>query len=176
MDQLFGNHLVAAKDNVDTASSNLIEVNTRVNFRFNPEKYRHFKSGIDKTKVNVVRTGKKLFEAMNGSVVPKHFWDNAADFDKNGFGYSLIHQHELVSTAFSSYVHDDKLELGIETVESVRGKGFASYTCAALIDYCLDNRYEPVWSCRLENTGSYLLAQKLGFEPTLYIPYYRLSI
>jgi hypothetical protein len=34
---------------------------------------------------------------------------------------------------------------------------------------------EPVWACRLENDGSYKLAQKLGFEPVLEIPYYRLS-
>lgn len=34
---------------------------------------------------------------------------------------------------------------------------------------------EPIWSCRLENTGSYKLAQKIGFLPTAEIPYYRLS-
>jgi hypothetical protein len=53
--------------------------------------------------------------------------------------------------------------------------GFAEYTCSALIDYCIENNYEPVWACHLENIGSYKLAQKIGFTPSALIPYYRLS-
>jgi L-amino acid N-acyltransferase YncA len=63
----------------------------------------------------------------------------------------------------------------METIEEYRGKGFAMNICAALIDYCIKNNYEPIWSCRLENIGSYKLAKKLGFELTLKLPYYRLS-
>jgi RimJ/RimL family protein N-acetyltransferase len=71
-------------------------------------------------------------------------------------------------------VHDNYLELGIETVEAYRGKGLAQSVCSALIDYCLQNNYEPVWSCRFENTASYRLAQKLGFEPVSTRTYYKL--
>lgn len=31
-------------------------------------------------------------------------------------------------------IHDYQLELGIETVEGFRGKGFAQHTCSTLID------------------------------------------
>lgn len=51
----------------------------------------------------------------------------------------------------------------------------AELTCRKLIDYCLERDLIPVWSCRFENTASCKLAQKLGFEPTLMIPFYRLS-
>ena len=112
---------------------------------------------------------------MKGSVVPFYFWDSEDDFLKNGVGFSLFYKDKLSSTAYSSYIHDDKLELGIETVEEFRGKGFAEYTCSALIDYCIENNFEPVWACRLENIGSYKLAQKIGFIPSAEIPYYRLS-
>lgn len=71
-------------------------------------------------------------------------------------------------------MHDNQLEFGIETVDGFRGKGFAFHTASSLIDYCLENNYEPVWACRLENTGSYKLAEKLGFEPTVTLPYYKL--
>jgi RimJ/RimL family protein N-acetyltransferase len=108
-------------------------------------------------------------------VVPKYFWKDAEHFYKSGKGFSLIYENRVASTAYSSFIHDNLLELGIETIESYRGKGFAVLTCSSLIDYCLNNNYEPVWACRLENVGSYNLAQKLGFEPTLYIPFYRLN-
>jgi RimJ/RimL family protein N-acetyltransferase len=116
-----------------------------------------------------------MYENMRGSVIPKYFWKDAEQFSNLGVGFSLIYENNVASTAYSSFIHGNQLELGIETVESYRGKGFAIHTCSALINYCLENNYEPVWACRLENTGSYKLAQKLGFEPTFYIPFYRLN-
>jgi len=65
--------------------------------------------------------------------------------------------------------------LGIETIPVFRRKGFAQLTCSALIDYCIENNYEPVWACKLENISSCKLAEKLGFETCKRIPYYRLS-
>jgi len=113
---------------------------------------------------------------MKGSVAPSSFWDSADDFFENGIGFSLFYENKLASTAFSAFIHDDKLEIGIETIEAFRGKGFVKYVCSSLIDYCLENGYEPIWSCRKENINSYKLAQKLGFEPIKEIPFYRLSM
>jgi RimJ/RimL family protein N-acetyltransferase len=61
-------------------------------------------------------------------------------------------------------------------MEKYRGRGFAYHACAALIEYCIRKGLMPVWSCRYENTASYRLAQRLGFVPTLYLPYYRLAV
>lgn len=66
-------------------------------------------------------------------------------------------------------------ELGIETVPEFRSRGFAEMVCAVLIDFCIRNHYEPIWACRQENTGSYQLALKPGFEVLTIIPYYQLS-
>jgi len=172
---LFGENLIKHGDNLGNDKKNIIEENTRVNFGFNKEKYLDLKSKINNKGYKILRMDQQLYQHMEGSVVPKYFWDNAESFNNYGVGYSVIYEDNVASTAFSSYIHENQLELGIETIEACRGKGFAIYTCSSLIDYCLDNDYEPVWSCRLENIGSYKLAQKLGFEPTAYIPYYRLS-
>ncbi len=43
-------------------------------------------------------------------------------------------------------------------------------------DYCMQNDYEPIWACKLTNTPSYKLAQKLGFVPARTLPYYRLAL
>lgn len=170
---LFKDCSVRSADNSGN-NENKIELNTRVNFKFNREKYLSLKQNSNKENLSVVRTDKKIFADMKGSVVPAYFWESADDFLKNGIGFSLFHENKLASTAYSAFILDDKLELGIETVEEFRGKGLAYDACAALIDYCLENNYEPVWACRLENTGSYKLALKLGFEPSAEIPYYRL--
>jgi RimJ/RimL family protein N-acetyltransferase len=171
---LFGDDLIKSKDNPGNFMSNKIEENTRVNFKFNGSRYLDFRNKNHNKDYTILRTDRQMFENMQGSVVPKHFWNNAEDFISHGIGFSLVYEDKIASTAFSAFIHDNKLELGIETLEIFRGKGLAVFTCCSLIDYCLDNDYEPIWSCRLENTGSFLLAQKLGFEPVIQIPYYRL--
>jgi predicted GNAT family acetyltransferase len=65
-------------------------------------------------------------------------------------------------------------EIGIETLAEHRGKGYAEIVSTEFIKQCLKNGQVPVWSCRLENTGSYRLALKLGFRETVRVPFYRL--
>lgn len=170
---LFKGHLIKSKDNLNLIT-NKIEENTRVNFKFNAEKYLAYKMQQKDKLPNIFRTNKEMYEKMNGSVVPKYFWKDAEQFCKEAVGFSLLIGDEIASTAYASFIHENLLEFGIETHPNHRGKGYAEQTCSALIDYCLEKNLEPVWSCRLENIGSYKLAQKIGFEPSLYIPYYRL--
>jgi hypothetical protein len=145
---------------------------SRVNFKFQPQKYsvqKEIPAGF-----RLKKTEPALFNHISGSVVPSCFWRNQNEFAENAIGFSLMHNEKPVSTAFASFIHDQQLEIGIETSSEFRGKGLALITCSALIDYCTENNFEPIWSCRLENTGSFLLAQKLGFEPTFIHPYYQL--
>jgi len=146
---------------------------TRVNFQFNRGKYTPTKLNEAST-FRLVQTDANLYDQIKGTVVPDCFWRNGKEFAETGTGFTLMLGAEPVSTAFTSFVHEPKLELGIETKKKFQGKRLALYTCSALIDYCLENNFEPVWSCRLENTGSFGLAQKLGFEPVRNIPYYQL--
>jgi GNAT superfamily N-acetyltransferase len=173
--ELFGNNLIKSSDNIDNKKNYKIEENIRVNFKFNKEKYLDFKSKNNNNVCNIIRTDKVMYENMQGSVVPKYFWKDAEHFFSCGIGYSVVFENNVISTAYSAFIHDSQLELGIETIEGFRGKGFAMQVCSALINYCINNGYEPIWACRLENVSSYKLAQKLGFEPTAYIPFYRLN-
>ena len=173
---LFGGNLIKTMNVTGKDKNNKIEENTRVNFKFNQEKYFEFKkSNLKNKEYQILRTDQKMYENLQGSVVPRYFWRDAEHFCNCGVGYSLIHENRTASTAYSSFIHENNLEIGIETIESYRGKGFAAYTCSALIDHCIDQGYVPVWACRLDNIGSYNLAQKLGFEPVLYIPFYWLK-
>jgi GNAT superfamily N-acetyltransferase len=172
--ELFQDFLVKSSENIAHKENAIIELNTRINFKFNLARYLDFKKTNIVEGLKIVRMDKQLFHLMKGSVIPLYFWDSADDFCEKGIGFSLFHDNKLASTAYSAFIFNDKLELGIETVEEFRGKGFAQHTCSSLIDYCIDNNLEPIWSCKLENTGSYNLAQKLGFEPSAEIPFYRL--
>ena len=171
--KLFKNDIVNSKDNIKN-HNNKIELNTRVNFKFDINKYKKFKQKHPNTNLDIKPTNKSDYELMRGSVIPSNFWENSDDFLKKGVGFSLFHENDLATTAFSSFITNNQLELGMETIENYRGKGFAQYACSSLIDYCIDNNYEPIWACRLENIGSYKLAMKLGFEPSITLPYFRL--
>jgi GNAT superfamily N-acetyltransferase len=173
---LLGDQLVKFSDNPDGSLAGKVEENTRVNFRFNRDKYHDFRQSLRNEGYHIVRTNRKSFDRMQGTVVPKYFWDNADDFCRQGVGFTMLMGDIPVSTAYSAYITENQLELGIETLPEYRGKGYALHTCSALIDYCMENNFEPVWSCRYENTGSYKLAQELGFEPTVTLPYYRLPV
>jgi GNAT superfamily N-acetyltransferase len=172
---LLGEKLIKQKDNIQGLERGIVELNTRVNFRFNIDRYLQADRGTTPDKSAIVQTGFDQFEAMTGSVIPQYFWNNADDFMARGIGFTLMDSGVTASTSYSAFVHDNKLEIGIETVERFRGKGYAEKTCVRLIEYCLEKNLEPVWSCRLENQASFKLALKLGFEPTIRIPFYRLS-
>lgn len=172
LSNLLDNNLV--KSTTNTKETGVVELNSRVNFKFSYKKYSNrIKPTVKNTEI--IRTDANIFLNMPGLVVPKYYWFNENDFLENGVGFSLLCDKQLAATAFSAWIYDDKLEIGIETVKEFRRKGYAEIVCEAIINYCIANKYEPVWSCRLENVGSYMLAQKMGFEPLYQIPYYRLS-
>jgi GNAT superfamily N-acetyltransferase len=140
---------------------------TRVNFAFDRARYVRVPG-------EVVRASAAMFDVA-GSVVPSRFWRDAAQWRSSGGGFAALVDGEPAAIAFCSYRHGDALEIGIETVPQHRGKGLARRAASALIDDCLARGLTPVWACRRENVPSYELALRLGFVPTVELPYYRLQ-
>jgi len=173
---LFADRLIRSTGNKVGNATDVIELNTRINFQFNKDAFDTIRNDIFPCNHEIIRTTEKIFTALEEGVVPRHFWKDADDFVTNGVGFTLVHEGKSASTAFASFICDNQLEIGIQTAGEFRRMGFSRYTGATMIDYCIDNGYEPVWACRLENTGSYKLAQKLGFEVAREIPYYKLSM
>lgn len=152
----------------------IMEFDVRVNFKFNEKKYVQTKQTFDSDNIRIHSTTENDFKEMVGTVIPSKFWKDSNDFVSNSIGISVYYDNRLASIAFAACIEGNTLELGIETNELYRGKHLAYKACSALLDYCLDNGFNPVWACRLENTGSYKLAQALGFEASYQNPYYRL--
>ena len=56
-----------------------------------------------------------------------------------------------------------RLEVGVCTAEAHRGQGLATLTSAAFLAACLDEGWDPCWTCFADNEGSVRLAEGLGF-------------
>ncbi|WP_374403994.1 GNAT family N-acetyltransferase [Niveibacterium sp.] len=143
---------------------------TRTNFRFDAARYAHARAGLC-ARHPVIEIDAALFDRIDFSVAPRRFWRDAAQFEREGAGYCSIAGGQVAACAFASFVFDDQLEIGIETHPDHRHQGHAVTAATALIDHCLRNGLTPVWSCRKQNTGSWRLAQKLGFVPSVDRPY-----
>lgn len=151
-----------------------IQMNTRMNFDFYEEVYLNQTVTAIPENVEIRKTDKEAFNQMKGSVVPEYLWKDAEHFEKEGIGFSIYEDGKLATTAFSCFIHEPFLEIGIETQPEFQGKGYAKMACSALIDYCLSQNMIPVWACRKENFKSLELAKKLGFVPTFELPFYGL--
>ncbi|MCL2702640.1 MAG: GNAT family N-acetyltransferase [Defluviitaleaceae bacterium] len=145
---------------------------SRLNFAFDREEYKKNNHEINLNDYSIIPTTADMFNSIDGSVVPKAFWRDERLFSQYCAGFTAMVNGKPAATAFTSYLHDGCLEIGIETAEGHRGKGLARAVCMALINYSLANNLEPVWSCRLENAASVNLAKKLGFRESLRLPYY----
>lgn len=148
---------------------------TRSNFVFDPQRYAMKRIALAPHENCTVRPLLATeFALPDIGVSPHQFWANVDQFSSHGGGWCLERDGALASMAFSSFRFDNQLEIGVETRASHRGRNFAFHAACGLIDQCISQGLEPVWSCRKENRGSYKLALALGFEPTIEAPYYRL--
>ena len=150
----------------------ITSVQTRVNFNFEPSAFSQLKAPEKLSLVKPITA--KHFDSISGDVAPKHFWKNSEEFTSYGKGFVIELDSNIASTAYSSCIDRGILEIGIETDKAYRNKGLAFTVAYALIKHCLEYDIKPVWACRKENQASYLLAQKLGFKPTKFLPYYQL--
>jgi len=149
---------------------------SRINFTFDKSEFIKNNSLISYDDYLVIPTTAAMFNSIQGAVAPSAFWRNETLFLQESTSFTVVIDGQPASTAFASYRHDQMLEIGIETNEKYRGKGLAYIACAILINYCIKNNLEPMWSCRLENAASVKLAKKLGFKQTLVLPYYHISV
>lgn len=154
------------------APGNLVEW-VRLNFAFDASRYRQRQLRPLPAGLRVARVGAEAF-GFAGTTTPRFFWASAEDFGRRATAFAVLRGDEVVSLAFSAFVLDDRLEIGIETRSDSRGQGLALHACAAFIEHCLDHGLEPVWSCRQGNLGSERTARALGFVESRQLPYFAL--
>ena len=112
------------------------------------------------------------YELMRGRIVPTFSWENKEEFIKNGFGYCLIRDGQMLACAFASGISKDYVDIGVETAEECRGKGYGKIVSAAMVKETLRRGKIPVWDCDTRNEASMKLACSVGFEISGTHPWY----
>lgn len=170
LNTVFG--LTGVSETVDEAAAQ-VQLFTRSNFRFDAERFAQIVAAVQTVSGVQVRSMCRDDFLLPGlDVTPQHFWDNPEQFLAQGGGWCAVKGGAVASLAFTGFASTTQLEIGIETFAPFRGSGCAKLAAVAFLSDCLARGLEPVWSCRKQNWASYHLAQRLGFVPTLEIPYY----
>jgi RimJ/RimL family protein N-acetyltransferase len=95
---------------------------------------------------------------------------SAEEFDRNGFGFCLVHGEEIASWCVADCVVGHRAEVGIHTDESYRRRGLARCVVAAAVEHCLANGITQIgWHCGSANLAS--AATAVGFKEVLQHPY-----
>jgi GNAT superfamily N-acetyltransferase len=83
-----------------------------------------------------------------------------------GLGYCLMSTDggEILCEAFAGPVAGGLIEIGTGTPEPYQGRGYATLTCARLIQACEARGLAAFWNAAADNAASLALARKLGFQ------------
>ena len=109
------------------------------------------------------------FDTSSHDFIAKRDWRDFWHPGSGRFGWFLLKDGQVVSECTAVWVEKygvetGCVEIGIETKEPYRKKGYAVLTASAFIDDCLSRNLVPVWCCWDFREGSKELAGKLGFE------------
>lgn len=92
------------------------------------------------------------------------YWDSISKFLQNGIGYCIKDNHTIISECVSIFKSIDFAELDIHTNPNYRGKGLAYLIAEQFIEHCISHNIQPRWDCDIDNTASFHLGNKLGFN------------
>lgn len=90
------------------------------------------------------------------------FFKSYEDYIKNGLGYVIFREEQLVCIASSYTAYKNTIGVTIGTLEEYRRKGLAAACAASLILECLKRGIYPEWEAA--NMDSVALAEKLGYH------------
>ena len=108
---------------------------------------------------------------VNERVISRCLWYNALTdvfgsddrFLKESLGFCLKQSDEILSEAHAFFWGNGQVEIGTITREKYRGLGYATITCAHLIQACEERGYQTYWGCDMDNLASAAVARKLSY-------------
>ena len=110
------------------------------------------------------RMDRVLFERCAGRYLNMSIFGSVDQALEKGYGVCLMKDDVILCEAFAGPAALGQIEVGTETNEAHRGRGFATLTCAALIQRCERQGYQTYWNCDIENQASAAVARKLGYR------------
>ena len=109
-----------------------------------------------------------LFDRLIGREMYIAIFGSAEAALQLGFGLCLVRPspvgQKLLCEAFAGPIALGLIEIGVDTREDYRRRGYGTITCAALIEQCELQGYPTYWNCDKHNQASLALAHRLGFR------------
>ena len=104
---------------------------------------------------------------IQGRITPAFSWNDSDMFLRNGFGFMARSKEDgsFAAVAFSSAVSPEEVDIGVETTETYRHHGLASYLAYEMCEEIIRQGRRPVWAHAETNTGSQKTALSAGFKP-----------
>ena len=112
------------------------------------------------------------YDLISGRIVPGFSWKSKEQFLTNGFGVCIMKNGRVLACAFSSAVSEKYVDIGVETAEEARGRGFGKAVAIAMVKESLRRGKTPIWDCDVKNEASKRLALSAGFEISGIHPWY----
>jgi hypothetical protein len=113
------------------------------------------------------RVDRALFERSMDYQFYSDMFGSADRALEKTLGLFLMNGETILCEAWAGCNVSGTIEIGVNTIESERRKGYATATCARLILACEALGYQTYWNCAKQNTASRALAQKLGYRTSV---------
>jgi GNAT superfamily N-acetyltransferase len=107
---------------------------------------------------------RSLFERCDGRYLYMSIFGSVDQALENGFGMCLMKDNAILCEAFAGPAARGQIEVGTQTGKEFRGRGFATLTCAYLVQWCEQQGYQTYWNCDKNNLASAAVARKLGYQ------------
>jgi RimJ/RimL family protein N-acetyltransferase len=91
-------------------------------------------------------------------------YGSAEEALEKGLGFCLMQGEAIVCESFAGPVTRGVREIGVRTDEQCRGRGYATITCARLIQACEAMGWRTYWNTAQQNLASVALARKFGYR------------
>ncbi len=106
-------------------------------------------------------------ELIESCLWRRHIIHNCGTIDnflKNGLGYCLMKETEIIVETYAAFWGAGHVEIGGITHENYKKSGYAYTTVAYLITKCAEKGFKTRWNAEKENTASVALGRKLGYK------------
>lgn len=120
-------------------------------------------SAIDRNAFRIEQINAENISKLEGRIIPSFSWESSEAFLKEGFGYIAYDQGRVCAVAFSAAVSSAEIDIGVETHEEYRRRGFAAVLADRMCEHIIEIGKKPVWAHSISNKGSMNTALKCGF-------------
>lgn len=113
---------------------------------------------------NVRSVDRSLFERSEDRDFYSTLYGSAEQALEKGLARFLMSGEEICCEAYAYFAALGTIEIATSTREQYRGRGYATITCAHLIQACEERGYQTYWNCARQNLPSAAVARKLGYR------------